>query len=67
MEQQGSMLGQQTVCEVDGCDSTSTYRVARGERELSVCRRCVQEMVALFDWTVTATPIPPAHREAVAV
>jgi hypothetical protein len=67
MEQRDSLLNQRAVCEVDGCDDISTYRVARGERELSVCRRCVQELVALFDWTLIDTPIAPAHREVVAV
>lgn len=63
------MLDQRTVCQVEGCDSTSTYKVARGERELSVCRRCVQEMVAVFDWMLVDTPkrvSGPAQREAVA-
>ena len=70
MEQQAVLLDQRTVCQVDGCDSTSTYRVARGERELSVCRRCVQEMVALFDWMLIDTPkrlSEPAQRGAVVV
>jgi hypothetical protein len=67
MEQRDLLLDHRAVCEVAGCDDVSTYKVARGERELSVCRRCVQELVALFDWTLIDTPIAPAHREAVAV
>ena len=70
MGQRDAKLNQGVICEIEECDETSTFTVARGERELSVCRRCVQEMVVLFDWTLIATPmgeVAPADREPVGV
>lgn len=47
------------VCGIEGCGSIfGAYEIIKGDRTVSVCRSCMEEMVALYAWAILTAPRP---------
>ena len=59
------MQKSQDACEIQGCrEGHSQFSVTKADDMRRVCRRCAQEMIALYGWTLidvldsAALPLP---------
>lgn len=48
------------ICQISGCGLVARWQVAKGTRRKHVCRKCRDELIAVYGWEFKRSLYDPA-------